>query len=78
MLEQSLAVFRQCGDRRKQGATLLNLAKLELRRGETAAAALELGTQAVAIFEQTEDSWLLERAREVLDDLKSTGFSFRP
>jgi class 3 adenylate cyclase/tetratricopeptide (TPR) repeat protein len=68
MLEQSLSVFRQCGDRRKQGTTLLNLAKLNAVRGDRTAA-LELGTGAVAIFEQTEDSWLLSHAREVLYDL---------
>jgi tetratricopeptide (TPR) repeat protein/class 3 adenylate cyclase len=73
MLGQSLAAFRQCGDRRKQGVTLLNLAKLNAARGDRAAA-LDLGTQAVAIFEQTEDSWLLERARELLQDLKSGVF----
>ncbi len=54
----------------QEGVTLLNLAKLNAARGDRAAA-LDLGTGAVAIFEQTEDSWLLERAREVLDDLKS-------
>jgi len=69
MLEQSLAVFREFGDRRKQGGTLLNLARLRALQGDQASA-LDLGHQAVATLEHTEDAWLLDRAREFLAGLE--------
>jgi len=62
MLRLSLAVFQEFGDRRKEGGAVLNLARLAAARGEQEAA-LDLGRQAVAMLEQTEDRWLLGQAR---------------
>jgi hypothetical protein len=62
MLDQGLCVFREFRDRRKEGGALLNLAELDAARGDKSSA-LELGHQSIAILEDTQDKWLLDRAR---------------
>ena len=68
MLDQSLAVFREFRDRRNEGATMLNLARLDAARGNPASA-LDRGCQAVAMLEESQDEWLLSRAREFVSEL---------
>ncbi len=68
MLDQSLAVFREFRDRRKEGGALLNLARLDAARGNPASA-LDIGRQAVALLEESQDNWLFNRARDFVSEL---------
>ena len=75
MLDQSLAVFREFRDRRNEGATMLNLARLDVAEGNPASA-LDRGRQAVTMLEESQDEWLLSRAREfVLELTQQAGVS---
>lgn len=56
------------GDRRKEGRSLRELARLQAARVDLAGA-LELGRQAVSVLESTESAWGLAQARELLDEL---------
>ena len=71
MLRLALAVFQEFGDRRKEGGAVLNLARLAAARDEQAAA-VDLGRQAVAMLEETEDQWLLGKARAFVTDQLGT------
>ncbi len=62
MLHQALSVFREFRDRRMEGKALLNLAELDAARGDIPAA-LGRGREAIAVLEDTQDQWLLDRAR---------------
>ncbi len=68
MLLQGLSVFREFRDRRKEGGALLNLAQLDAVRGAMASA-LDLGLRSVAVLEQTQDQWLLDRSRQFIATL---------
>jgi hypothetical protein len=53
---------REFRDSRMEGKAMLNLAELDAVRGDIPAA-LDRGREAIAVLEDTQDEWLLERAR---------------
>jgi len=61
-------VSQELHDRRKEGGSLLNLARLRELQGDIPAA-LELARQAVSALEHTEDAWSIRQAREFTDHL---------
>jgi hypothetical protein len=65
LCEQAVAVFREFGDRLKEGGTLLNLTLLARVRGDLASAR-DLGRQAVALLGDAPDKRSQDRARDVL------------